>query len=112
VKNPKLHPQFARVASPKCHRGRMLHAPYSDWMEWQAGYVSGALLMPARSIREVTGRFLEEHKLFTPIVASGAKAGMLINLIHTTFAVSGEAARVRLLKLKLLSAEDQGPQLL
>ena len=112
VKNQRLHPHFTRAASPKCHRGGILDAPYSDWMEWQAGYVSGALLMPVKSVREITGRFLEDHKLYTPIPASTAKAGMLINLIHSAFAVSRDAARVRLFKLNLLSAEDQGPQLL
>jgi IrrE N-terminal-like domain len=112
VKNPRLHPQFAQAASPKCHRGRILDAPYSDWMEWQAGYVSGALLMPVRSMREITGRFLEDHKLFTPVPASAEESGKLINLISAAFAVSRDAARVRLLKLNLLSDHDLGPQLL
>ncbi len=67
--------------------------------------------MPATAIREITGTFLETHKLFVPVPSTANEAGQLVNLIHTAFAVSLEAARVRLLKLKLLSSVDLGPQL-
>ena len=28
----------------------ILNAPQSDWMEWQAGYISGALLIPVNPL--------------------------------------------------------------
>ena len=31
----------------KCHRDNMIGASERDWMEWQAGYACGAILMPA-----------------------------------------------------------------
>lgn len=34
-------------------RDNILDAPQSDWMEWQAGYISGALLMPATPVRRL-----------------------------------------------------------
>jgi hypothetical protein len=111
VTNQRLHAHFAPEASPKCHRGRILNAPYSDWMEWQAGYISGSLLMPVTSVRGMAASFMETYKLFAPVPSTANEAGMLVDLIHTAFAVSIEAARVRLLKLSLLSSVDLGPQL-
>ena len=34
-----------------CYRDNILDAAQTDWMEWQAGYVCGALLMPPSSRR-------------------------------------------------------------
>ena len=64
-----------RRRSPRCQRSRLLLAPQSDWMEWQAGYAGGALLMPITHIKELIGRIAE------------------------AFAVSKDAAKTRLQKL-------------
>src|SRR6266487_1757542 len=37
--------QAAQTERNICKRNTMLDAPQSDWMEWQAGYICGALLM-------------------------------------------------------------------
>ena len=42
-----------------CYRDNILDAAQTDWMEWQAGYVCGALLMPASKVRELAGAYLE-----------------------------------------------------
>ena len=34
-----------------CHRDRIVDAPQTDWMEFQAAYVGGALLMPSYSVK-------------------------------------------------------------
>jgi len=47
-----------------CYRDNILDAAQTDWMEWQAGYVCGALLMPASKVRELAGAYLESHGLF------------------------------------------------
>src|SRR6202140_4298415 len=47
-----------------CYRDNILDAAHTDWMEWQAGYVCGALLMPASKVRELAGAHLESHWLF------------------------------------------------
>ena len=36
--------------SPQCNRNALLDAPSTDWMEWQAGYISGAMLMPLSAV--------------------------------------------------------------
>ncbi len=38
-----------------CYRDNILDPAQTDWMEWQAGYVCGALLMPASQVRELAG---------------------------------------------------------
>ena len=45
-------------------RDNILDAQQSDWMEWQAGYISGALLMPATPVRRLVSDYcgpLELH---------------------------------------------------
>ena len=50
-----------------CKRESMLDAPQTDWMEWQAGYVSGALLMPRSHMVRVLVKHFELHGLFGPV---------------------------------------------
>lgn len=38
-------------AAQVCRRETIVDAPMVDWMEWQAGHISGALLMPVTAIR-------------------------------------------------------------
>ena len=47
-----------------CYRDNILDAAQTDWMQWQAGYVCGALLMPASKVRELAGAYLESQGLF------------------------------------------------
>ena len=65
-----------------CQREGMIGAPTLDWMEWQAGYVSGALLMPATYLWKVIRRSRPGY--------------MRVRRVMDTFGVSAEAARVRL----------------
>lgn len=58
---------FQRADKHICKRNTMLDAPQSDWMEWQAGYVCGALLIPASYIRRLVGDFLTERNHFGPV---------------------------------------------
>ena len=44
---PDLLRRDPRASMQVCYRDKILDAAQSDWMEWQAGYVCGALLMPA-----------------------------------------------------------------
>jgi hypothetical protein len=66
-----------------------------DWMEWQAGYASGALLMPAAALRELVGEA-------TPVWARSPAVWPLIRRVQAAFDVSSDAARVRLLQLGYL----------
>ncbi len=40
-----------------CKRDTIIQAANYDWMEWQAGYVSGAILMPATAIRRLVSDY-------------------------------------------------------
>lgn len=84
-------------------RDNILNAPKSDWMEWQAGYISGALLMPATRVRRLVSDYCGPRELHGDIHASSQHAGHLVQVIMEQFAVSEEAARIRLLKLNLIT---------
>lgn len=83
----------------RCHRANILGGTTPDWMEWQAGYVCGALLMPFTSISQATQAFFEEHHLPSRIERSSTQAVDLQRQIADLCAVSHDAARVRLTQL-------------
>lgn len=94
-----------------CKRDGILNAAQSDWMEWQAGYVSGAILMPVSRLRQIVGPYVEANGLFGAVGARGAHGQALIEQVQKEFQVSADAARVRLFKLNIFGAEDAGPSL-
>ncbi|HZM04971.1 MAG TPA: hypothetical protein VFC44_18375 [Candidatus Saccharimonadales bacterium] len=98
--------------SPKCNRNGLLNAPATDWMEWQAGYISGALLMPISAVRRLFSDYSGRKNVFAPIVTDSQDGRALRELMVKTFKVSDDAARVRLLKLRFFSDCDMGPSLL
>jgi Zn-dependent peptidase ImmA (M78 family) len=84
-------------------RDNILNAPQSEWMEWQAGYISGALLMPVTPIRRLVSEYCGPRELHGDIHVSSEHAGRLVQMLMDQFAVSEEAARVRLLKLNMIT---------
>lgn len=97
--------------SPRCKQEQIFSAPKVDWMEWQAGYVCGSVLMPLSHVRAVVNVFCNERGLFPPLLLGSAHAAALTSVVSASFAVSTEAAHVRLSKLEILSAKDLGPTL-
>jgi IrrE N-terminal-like domain len=97
---------FAVLAAPQekvsCFRGTITDAPERDWMEWQAAYASGALLMPATALRSTSRAIVASSRSLARPVDHTAQAAELINAVQQAFAVSEEAARVRLIKLNIL----------
>ncbi len=91
-------PTDGPLFSPSCKRDGMIDAHESDWLEWQAGYASGALLMPISALQRVVEAFLDRHELTTPLCATDAPGQELIRYAQAKFQVSADAARVRLLK--------------
>lgn len=85
-------------------RDNILNAPKSDWMEWQAGYISGALLMPITPIRRLVAEYCGPRELHGDIHVTSQHAMRLIQVVIERFTVSEEAARIRLLKLNLITA--------
>jgi|APTNR8051073442_1049403.scaffolds.fasta_scaffold01768_7 Zn-dependent peptidase ImmA (M78 family) len=86
-----------------CKRDTILGASQYDWAEWQAGYVSGAILMPVSAVHRIVGDYRSEKGQHGDIVIPSDAARALIGLLIDAFAVSEEAARVRLIKLGLLT---------
>lgn len=108
------HDLFAKPAEParhNCRKHDMLHAAQTDWMEWQAGYVCGALLMPLTVLRGVVSGYQEEHRLFGTMRAGGEHASAVIRRVMAAFQVSEDAATVRLFKLGIIGDSDSGPSL-
>lgn len=93
-------PQYAAI----CKRSTILGEGAYDWMEWQAGYVCGAILMPVSQIYQIVGSYREVHDVPSDISlhAESEQAEEIIRQVMEQFIVSGEAARIRLLKLKCL----------
>jgi Zn-dependent peptidase ImmA (M78 family) len=92
-------------------RDNILNAPQSDWMEWQAGYISGALLMPAMRLRRLVSDYCAPRDLHGNIHLTSEHAANLVQTVIDLFAVSREAAEVRLLKLGLLTTTIGQPSL-
>lgn len=85
-----------------CKRDTMFSATKTDWMEWQAGYVCGALLMPLSTMRQCVGTYQEASNLFGPVSRNTEHARALIDVVRKLFQVSEEAARVRLAVLNFI----------
>lgn len=94
-----------------CMRDNILDAAQTDWMEWQAGYVCGALLMPVSQVRRLVGDYQESHDLYGAIGLYESHGRALIDAVQTAFQVSADAARVRLLKLGHLAEIGDGRSL-
>lgn len=94
-----------------CYRDTMLDAVQTDWMEWQAGYACGAFLMPASALRQLIRSYMERHGLFGVIGERDSHGQALIEIVKGGFEVSGDAARIRLIKLGILGPTSAGPSL-
>lgn len=94
-----------------CFRDKILDAAQADWMEWQAGYIGGALLMPVSRVRALVAAYCESHNLFGVVGQDDSHGRALIEKIGAAFTVSPDAARIRLIKLGILGATSAGPSL-
>lgn len=104
---PRTAGLFDRPAEPErmsCHRDGILDAAQVDWLEWQAGYACGALLMPISYLRQVVSGALGSLGEQPPVHVSAPAASQLQQVVAKAFEVSIDAARVRLLKLGFLTA--------
>lgn len=107
AKPRSLFGEDTQGVSNKCKRDKIVGASETDWMEWQAGYVCGAVLMPATPLIDLVQRFRKKNGLLLSNIALSCEAGQrLIEAVAEHFQTSHDAARVRLLKKRCLS--DQG----
>jgi hypothetical protein len=98
-------PADRRPAEPcwTCHRDTIVTAPENDWMEWQAGYIGGALLMPKSRVFALSAETANRYGQDLPLRTDTAAGRKLIERTTWRCQVSWEAARVRLLTLRLLA---------
>lgn len=107
----KLFAHNSNVNGQSCKRDNILDAVQTDWMEWQAGYACGALLMPMTPVRHIVGAYQESHDLYGIIGLNDSHGQNLIEEVQSGFQVSADAARVRLIKLGILGETGSGPSL-
>jgi hypothetical protein len=94
----------AQAQTNKCKRDNIVNVAESDWMEWQAGYICGAILMPVGPLVEAVQAFRVHNDLTLKDIIVGSDAGQrLIETVATTSQTLRDAARVRLLKKRMLS---------
>jgi hypothetical protein len=100
-----LFPTRGKASAQVCKRETILDAPMVDWMEWQAGHVCGALLMPASRVRKQAKELLTHIRPpdLEPVIPTGEYGTALIQAVAGTYLVSKEAAKIRLLRLALLT---------
>ena len=85
----------SRAAS--CNRDTIINSGLADWMEWQAGYASGAYLIPRTAAIRLFG---EPNNRWLP--QESAEGAAMVEKARVEFGVSDAAARVRLSQMKYL----------
>ena len=89
----------------RCNRESILNAKTVDWMEWQAGYASGAYLMPITPVKTIVHKIYEGADTIKTEQVISETGHRLIAEVQIIFQVSEYAARVRLVKLGSLIDE-------
>jgi hypothetical protein len=103
-KSGSLFPSQQLGHTKKCNRESILGAAETDWMEWQAGYACGAVLMPVGALTERVQSFRRDKNLQFNNLALDTETGrQLVGVVASTFQTSRDAARVRLLKKRILT---------
>lgn len=103
---PKLIPTPGWEKGPRCMRSTILTSSTKDWLEWQASYASGALLIPITHLKKLVGQFLRDNGYYQHVAVDTLEAQELIQRIADEFDVSCDAARVRLSQHGYLSQEN------
>lgn len=101
----RLFPDEEAAPGPRCKRPGDIRGYSGDWMEWQAGYVSGAVLMPISRITELVRVAFDAWGTFGAVLSSSAQAAELTARVAGGFRVSADAARVRLSQLGYLTED-------
>lgn len=92
-----------KETTAKCKRDGILGASQNDWMEWQAGYGCGALLIPISALAAEIRNFCRSSGISNQrVLAASPQGQQLIGLISNRFSTSRDAARVRLLQKSIL----------
>lgn len=104
-------PLFGSSPPIQCKRDEIIGAGASDWLEWQAGYASGAFLMPISAVKRIAGETVEEFNIYGVIPPNSPARVKLTERLQRAFQVSREAAHVRLIQLGLLGTPPSSASL-
>lgn len=96
----------------KCHRDTIVGASQVDWMEWQAGYVFLAFLMPVTHLHKVVTDFHERHDIPGPLTVGTVPASNLKRVVSKIYHVSDIAAHYWLLKRGYLTMDAAAPRII
>jgi hypothetical protein len=91
---------------PRCRRTSIFDAPVFDWMEWQACYAGGAILMPFSSLRVLIKSWMNTLTDNVPLPPDSPPAVSFTACVAKDFDVSPEAARIRLIRLGILQPPE------
>jgi Zn-dependent peptidase ImmA (M78 family) len=94
-----------------CKRDTILEAREVDWMEWQAGYASGAILMPRSALARLVAELCVPRGVHAAVHVESPLGEEMVGRVVEAFRVSTDAARVRLFKLDFLTAARPAPTL-
>ena len=86
----------------KCKRDNIVGAKQTDWIEWQAGYVCGALLMPKTHVILSGNKFCDRYRCHGKIVAGTGWVDQLAEYVSSGFQVLQDAARIRIVQVGLV----------
>jgi hypothetical protein len=89
----------SRQERHKCLRGQITPGDGIYWMEWLAGYVSGAMLMPRSRLQLHVGAFCAEQGVSGPFDLESIEGRLLIQRTGELFNTSADAAVWRLRQL-------------
>lgn len=87
----------------RCMRSAIARPRAADWMEWQASYAGGALLMPASALRGVVET--QRSSRPAPWFFRSREARQLVKAVAREFQVAASAAQVRLLQTGWLTRD-------
>jgi len=96
----------------KCKRDAIVGARQSDWMEWQAGYVCGALLMPKTHLLVAFHQYCDRYHCHGRVIEGTGYPSQIAEHLSRSFQVSQDAATVRLRQLGLILPKSPQESLL
>jgi Zn-dependent peptidase ImmA (M78 family) len=102
-----LFPDTEQLGPTYCKRSTIARG--GDWMEWQASYAGGAILMPADILAKQVNEIVAHHRWRLPLVHDFAGTHELVRIVADKFAVSPEAASVRLLQTGVIAPRQAQP---
>ncbi len=102
----KEEPADPAMPSWTCYRATLGNAHEKDWMEWQADQIGGALLMARSYVMEWTAEIAMREGMNAPLYVDSDVARAVIERLKRRCQVSEQAARMRLLRLGLLTKRD------